>query len=312
MTTLVTGCGLVGVPVVELLGERGDEVVVLDLDATAARSRVDAEVVAGDVRDLDDLARAVSSHRPERIVHTAALLTPAGRSHPHETIAVNLMGTANVLEAARAGGVRRVVLCSSVVVYDASLSADRAVAEDHPCAARTVYAATKLAAEQLGRAYAAQFGLEFAAVRLAAVYGPAPEPGGGVSRLVLEVARAALRDGRADFPRRWPGRQDLVFSRDAAAGLVAAACAATLVHDAFNVGGGTAVSVDDVARALADHTGADVRVSEPRVGEANPDVVTALLDLRRSREELGYAPRYDLRQGLGELVAWLRAGAAAS
>lgn len=302
MTTLVTGHGLVGSRAVEALRRRGERVVVYDLTPPLTVPGITS--VQGDILRLDALTAAVREHRPDRILHTAGLLTPAGRERPHDTVQVNISGTANVLEAARLCAVARVVICSSVVVYDATVPAER-IGEDHPTGPRTVYAATKLAAELLGREYARLAGMSVLAVRFAAVYGPASRPGGGVSRVINDALTDAIGTGHARVRRRWPGHQELLYAVDAADALVAAGFAARPRHDVFNIGSGEHVAVEDVGAAVAEMTGASVEIVDAGL-EVNPHVVGAPLDLRRARDELGWSPAYDLRRGLAEQTAWLR------
>jgi len=306
MTTLVTGHGLVGARAVALLRARDEDVVVYDLAPPAPRPGI--VPVSGDILDGPALAAAVRRHRPDRILHTAGLLTPAGVARPQDTVQVNVVGTLNVLEAARLHAVPRVVLTSSVVVYDPAVPTAR-VSEDHPVGPRTVYAATKCSAEVLGRAYARSFGFSFLTVRFAAVYGPAARPGGGVSRVIHEALAAAIATGRAGVKRRWPGRQDLLYADDAASALVAAGFAGAPRHDTFNVGSGQPVTVAELAAAIGMAAGgAEVGVVDPGT-DANPDVVDAPLDLARAADELDWRPGYDLGRGLAEHAAWLRARA---
>jgi len=214
-----------------------------------------------------------------------------------------------VLEAARLEGVRRVVLCSSGTVYDdAAPTPGGVMTEDHPTAPGTVYAATKLACEQIGRGYASLFGFEFLSVRFAAVYGPAFTPGGGVTRVIHDALTAALKTGHARVRRRWQGRMELVYSADAAAGLVAAGFAPAPAHTVFNIGSGELTSADDVAALVAEFTGAEAEVVEPQgLAESNPRArLEAAYDLSRARAEIGYQPAYTLQRGIRELTAWLR------
>lgn len=304
VTTLVTGYGMVGARAVELLRTRGEEAVVYDL--TPPPSGAGVTGVSGDVCDQNALAQCVARYRPERILHTAGLLTPAGVARPYDTVRVNILGTAAVLEAARTGGVGRVVLTSSVVVYDASVPSDR-VTEDHPAAGPTVYAATKRSAELLGLSYARSSGLSFLAVRFAALYGPTDRPGGGVSRVIHEALGTAMAKRRASLKRRWPGRQELVYASDAAGALVAAGFATAPRHSVFNVGSGEPVTVTELAAAIGSAAGgAEVEVIDAGA-DANPDVIDAPLDLSRTAAELGWRPSYDLRRGLAEYAGWLQA-----
>ena len=304
MTTLLTGHGLVGARVVAQLRARDEQVVVYDLVPPERGPGI--VPIAGDLLDQAALAAAVRLHRPERILHTAGLLTPAGVTQPHETVRVNVLGTAGVLEAARLEGTPRVVLASSVVVYDPAVPTER-VTEDHPCAPPTVYAATKRSAELICGTYARAFGLSVLVLRFAAVYGPADRPGGGVSRLIHDTLRAAIADGRASLKRRWPGRQELLYAEDAAGALIAAGDATAPRHDTFNIGSGQPVTVAELAGAIGVAAGgAEVLLAEPHA-DANPHVIDAPLDLSRAAEELRWRPRFDLEHGLSEHAAWLRA-----
>jgi nucleoside-diphosphate-sugar epimerase len=267
------------------------------------------KIVRGDLLLLPEFLAAVRQHRPERILHTAGLLTPAGQERPYFTVQVNVVGTTNVLEAARLEGVRRVVLCSSGTVYAGDVPTPGSVmTEEHPAAPATVYAATKLACEQIGNGYASLFGFEFLSVRFAAVYGPAFTPGGGVTRVIHDALTSALTTGQARVRRRWQGRMELVYSADAAAGLVAAGFAPMPAHNVFNIGSGELTSADDVAAIVAEFTGAQVEVVEPQgLAESNPRArLEAAYDQTRARAEIGYQPEYSLQRGIRELAAWLR------
>jgi nucleoside-diphosphate-sugar epimerase len=312
MTTLITGGGLVGARAAEQVLERGDDVVLFDVAPNLALLGTAAEkmtIVRGDLLLMPELVAAVQQYRPERILHTAGLLTPAGQERPYFTVQVNVVGTTNVLEAARLAGVRRVVLCSSGTVYASDVPTPGGqMSEDHPAAPATVYAATKLACEQIGNGYASLFGFEFLSVRFAAVYGPAFTPGGGVSRVIHDALTSAITTGQARVRRRWQGRMELVYSADAAAGLVAAGFAPTPAHNVFNIGSGELTSADEVAAMVAEFTGAQVEVIEPQgLAESNPRArLEAAYDQSRARAEIGYEPAYGLQRGIRDLTAWLR------
>ncbi|MYA13382.1 MAG: NAD-dependent epimerase/dehydratase family protein, partial [Acidimicrobiaceae bacterium] len=122
MTTLITGAGMIGSLAAARIAEERDERPVLYDIAFSERNlseRLDpgsVELVKGDIGDIGDLLRAIESHGVERIIHTASLLTRDLIPRPVAGVRVNVMGTLNVLEAARMAGLARVVFCSSTVV----------------------------------------------------------------------------------------------------------------------------------------------------------------------------------------------------
>jgi nucleoside-diphosphate-sugar epimerase len=227
---LVIGSGLVGSQVARILVERGEKPVLMD---HAAQNRAINEIVdlakvtlvAGDVLRPLSIVDALRSHQITKIVHTAAnpLLTVGAQKEPYSAINLNIMGTVNVLEAARVTGIKRVVVSSSSVLNHylegGEDGGDFGKEEAFP-RPTTFYAATKQAVENLGLNYAKWCGIEFAGLRYGAVFGPwSGTGGGGPSNVVREAMRSALAGREAILP---PGAMEWVYSKDAARGTVMA------------------------------------------------------------------------------------------
>ncbi len=188
MSVLITGAGLVGSYAAAQLSGMGERVVLFDVAPSWENLRrvpglEGVEVVRGDILDFPDLLRVIKEKGVNRIIHTAAFLTAGARERPYAAIRVNILGTANVLEAARNLDIERVVFTSSVTVYYGSYSetdeavADEPQSEDFSFRAisqrpRGVYPTTKLACEHLGLSYRDLYGVDFVAVRFAGVFGP--------------------------------------------------------------------------------------------------------------------------------------------
>ena len=203
MTTLVIGAGLVGAQVARILIEKGEKPVLFDTapqtDALAEHfDPAKAALEVGDILRPLTLAAVLQRHRITRIAHTAAnpMLTLGAQRDPYAAINLNIMGTVNVIEAARAFGIRRVVVSSSNVLNhfvaggDGSNDPMRETAFPRPT---TFYASTKQAIESLGLNYARWHGIEFAALRYGAVFGPwGGAGGGGPSNVMKEAVRRAL------------------------------------------------------------------------------------------------------------------------
>ena len=222
----------------------------------------------GDVLDPLALVEAIRSHGVSRLVHTAVnpVLGVGAQERPYPAIQVNVMGTVNVLEAARMLGLGRVVLSStSSLTYHLAGGEDggdprREEAFPRPL---TIYAASKQACESFGLAYARWFGVDVVLLRFAAVFGPwSGRGGGGPSQALGEMVEAALRGTLAMLPDT---TLEWVYSKDAAAAACLALRAEPLRSRVFNVGMGRLYTPAAVAEAMpATVPGARVEVTAER------------------------------------------------
>ena len=184
MTTLITGgTGLIGAALAAELLARGQRVVLFDAALAEARlaglrRHGDAlAVMRGDVQSLGEVTEAVRAHRPRAIVHLAFVLGGEGNKAPERATRVNILGTVNVLEAARLLGVPRVLLASSIAVYgsdDQYPAGALPLAEDAApwvCRSLPIYGGGKLHGEHLAQTYAEHHGLVTGGLRPSVVYG---------------------------------------------------------------------------------------------------------------------------------------------
>ena len=211
MTTLVIGSGLIGSQVARILVERGEKPVLMDHAAQpqAIGQIVDLSkvtMVVGDVLRPLSIIDVLRTHGITRIAHTAAnpLLTLGAQKDPYAAINLNIMGTVNVLEAARVTGLKRVVVSSSSVLnhyLDGGEDGGNFGKEEAFPRPTTFYSATKQAVESLGLNYAKWCGIEFAGMRYGAVFGPwSGAGGGGPSNVIREAMRNALARQGGDRP----------------------------------------------------------------------------------------------------------------
>lgn len=312
---LVTGgSGLVGANAVRMLLERGEQPVVFDvvvnerlLEAVGVDVKT-LSVVRGDILDLPGLISAIRDHDIGRIIHLAAFLGEEVQRRPYSGVRLNLLGTVNVLEAARLEGVLRVVLSSSGTVYLGSLGegGPMKIDETIPLNPLSIYAATKAGSEFLGRTYAQRFGFEFVVVRFAALYGPSPA-GLKATReqAIQQMVRAAMTGNAAAI--KWPyGPAELLYGKDAAKGAVLACVKENLKHNIFHIGSGEIATGEEIVRALKRHFPKAVitlvkgEKPMPYPEERIPH------DQSRSREQLGYEPDYLLEKALGDYAETLK------
>lgn len=318
MTTLVIGAGLVGAQVARILIEKGERPVLFD---TAPQTEALAEhfdparaaMEVGDILRPLTLAAALRRHEITRIAHTAAnpMLTLGAQRDPYAAINLNIMGTVNVIEAARAFGIKRVVVSSSNVLNhfvaggDGSNDPMRETAFPRPT---TFYASTKQAIESLGLNYARWHGIEFAAMRYGAVFGPwGGAGGGGPSNVMKEAVRRALKGEEAVLPA---GAMEWVYSKDAGMGTVQALEAKDLGFGVFNITMGVLAKPEDMAAALkAAVPGAEVRIETPAAAAVSLPDMKAVSDLSHAKKTLGFTPQYGLVEGVKDLVTWMKSRA---
>jgi UDP-glucose 4-epimerase len=303
MNVLVTGgAGFIGSSVVRLLVEGGHSVAVLDNLSSGYRQNIDetgTRFIEGDVRDADRVVQAAKD--VEVIIHMAASVgNQRSLSDPRADAAVNAFGTLNVLEAARAVGARKVVYSSSAGIFGELRSLP--IAEDHPVEPDSPYGVSKLAGEKYCLAYSRLYALEAICLRYFNVYG-VRQRFDAYGNVIPIFATLLLRGEPLTVFGDGEQTRDFINVADVARANVLAACDRG-VSGAFNVGSGTAVTVNHLVRLLEEAGGrrATVRHGPPRPG----DVRHSLADIRAIGDALGFAPAVTLEPGLVEYVSWLR------
>jgi UDP-glucose 4-epimerase len=308
---LITGgAGLIGSTIADLLtSEPGNELVIID---NLERGRMDnlaramesgrTTFINGDIRDPRTLSSAMEG--VDVVYHQAAIRITQCADDPRLAVEVMATGTFNVLEAAVAAGVRKVVAASSASVY--GLADSFPTSEDHhPYNNRTIYGATKTFNEGLLRAFYDMYGLDYVALRYFNVYGPRMDIH-GVYTEVLVRWMEAIESGEAPVIFG-DGHQtmDFVYSDDIARANILAA--STPVTDVvLNVASGVETSLNELATTLIEVMGSDlapVHVDERKV---NP-VSRRLADTSRARDLIGFDALIPLEEGLRRLVDWWRA-----
>ncbi len=172
---VIGGTGFIGPRLMKRLVARGQEVVCMDLNPSSpslAEAGLRAPVIRGDVTQFEDVMRAVLEVKPERLINLAYGLG-AGEGNPHQVMRLDILGMDNCFEAARLGGVRRVVYASSIAVSgQQSNFGDRPATEDDPTYGTSQYAMHKIFNEFQARKYIKNYGMSITGVRPANVTGP--------------------------------------------------------------------------------------------------------------------------------------------
>jgi UDP-glucose 4-epimerase len=308
---LVTGgAGTIGSHVVDQLVAGGAaEVVVLDNFVRGRRENLARALPHGSVRlvegDIRDAALVHElTHGKDLVFHLAAIRITQCAEEPRLANEVLVDGTFNVLEAAAAATVRKVVLSSSASVY--GLADEFPTTErHHPWHNETFYGAAKAFNEGMLRSFHSMYGLDYVALRYFNVYGPRMDIHGlytevlirWMERIEAGTAPLILGDGRQTM--------DFVHVADIARANILAA-RADVTDEVFNIASGTETSLVELARALSEVMKSDL---PPEHGPARAvnGVTRRLADTTAAERRLGFRAEIGLHEGLQGLVDWWRA-----
>jgi UDP-glucose 4-epimerase len=298
---LVTGAaGFIGSHLVDRLLAAGHEVVGIDDMSTGGHWREDIDFHRLDVTDPALVALA-AERRPEVICHLAAQVSVrASVRGPLHDGRVNALGTVNVLEAACAGGARKVVNTSSCAVY--GVPDELPVPADAELRPASPYAASKVCAEIYTRMYRTLHGLDCTTLTLANVYGPRQSPEGEAG--VVSLFTDALLHGTAtQIYGDGTNTRDYVYVLDVVDAFVRA-CGDRGGGRRFNVGTGVQTTDTELHSLIAEVVGApdEPRYTAPRLGDLRAMAIAS----GPTREELGWEPSTTLREGLTATVEWAR------
>jgi UDP-glucose 4-epimerase len=313
MNYLVTGgAGFIGSHLVEALLARGERVRVLDNFSTGRRANLDGftgalDVVAGDMTDLPTVQAAMRG--VDYVLHQAAVPS-VHRSvvDPFTTDRANVLGTLNVLWAAKEAGVRRVAYAASSSAYGEAVAEKKS--EDLPSKPLSPYAVSKLAGELYCAAFTTVYGLETVALRYFNVFGPRQDPGSEYSAVIPKFIAALLAGRQPAIYGDGEQTRDFTYVANVVDGNLRALTAPGVAGRVINVATGGQVSLNELARTLGEVMGVAVSptYTAPRAG----DIRHSSADIRLAERLLGYTPGVSFRDGLARTVAWLRRSLAAA
>ena len=308
---LITGgAGLVGSHIVDLLTQQAPaEIIVFDNfvrgrmeNLAQAQATMKLTVVQGDVRDVDLLTATMRG--VDLVFHQAAIRITQCAEDPRLAHDVLATGTFNVLEAAVAAGVEKVVAASSASVLGAA-DAFPTTETHHPYNNRTIYGAAKTYNEGLLRSFNEMYGLRYVALRYFNVYGPRMDVYGAytevlirwMERIAAGLPPVIMGDGTQTM--------DFVHVADIARANILAA-SAEISDEVFNVASGSETSLNDLAEILLAVMGSSLRPVHEPARKVNP-VARRLAATDKAERQLGFRAEIGIEAGMRDLVAWWRA-----
>jgi UDP-glucose 4-epimerase len=311
---VIGGAGLIGSHVVdELLRTDVAEILVYDnffrgrrdnLRDALSDPRVTIFPHGGDILHSDILRGAMEGIHG--VVHLAALWLLQCHEYPRAAFDVNVRGTFNVIEAAIAAGVERVVYSSSASVYGDALEIP--MTEEHPYNNFTFYGATKIAGEHMFKSLGDRYGLSWAGLRYMNVYGPRQDYKGAYIAVMMKILDR-LEQGLPPIVYGDGSQQyDFIHVVDVARANVAA-LAADATGKCYNVGRGIGTSIRELTELLLDLTGSDQGIQYEPAGQTF--VTNRIGSTEEAERDLDFRWSIDLRPGLESLIEWRGADQAA-
>ncbi len=304
---LVTGgAGFIGSHLVEALTDLGASVTVIDdLNGGAAENITPFKPRFVKASILDEKALADAAAGCKYVFHLAALgSVPHSVAKPREYHDVNVTGTLNVLEAARAAGVKRVMFAASSAAYGETVQLPKV--ETIPPAPRSPYAANKIAAEAMMAAWSASYGMDTASLRYFNIFGPRQNANSAYAAVIAAFAKAILAGKPPTIFGDGKQSRDFTFVHNAVhANLLAARSETPINGEVINVACGRRIDLNELAPLMAKLLGRPDL--QPVYGpERAGDVKHSLSDMTKAKEVLGYEPIVDFETGLKPTVEWYR------
>src|SRR5574341_4006 len=309
-TILVTGgAGFIGSHMVDALLKRGDRVICLDNFSdfySPARKRQNIKdqaghpnyvLVEGDIRDRELVLDLFKTRRPERVAHLAAMPNPRfSVERAWEYAEVNVQGTINLLDGARAAGVQNFVMASTSSIYGKTdqIPFTEEQSTDQPLAP---YPATKKAGEVMGHAYHNMFGLNFTVLRFFNVYGPRVRPDTMahiVIEAILQGKEITLFNG-GEMHRDWTYIDDIITG-------VVAALDRPLGYEIMNIGRGQPIRLGDFVEILEELVGKKAIIRSSPAPASEPPITYASVE--KMKRLLGYEPHTSILEGLTRTWEW--------
>ncbi|MBL8099492.1 MAG: SDR family NAD(P)-dependent oxidoreductase [Anaerolineales bacterium] len=270
---------------------------MLKLISSDAFSKI--EIIQGDLRDNEAVRNAVKG--VDTVFHLGALIAiPYSYVNPREVVDVNIMGTLNVLMAARDFGTRRVVHTSTSEVYGTAQYVP--IDEKHPLQGQSPYSASKIGADRIAESFYRSFEVPVVTLRPFNTYGPRQSARAVIPTIITQaLTRDEVKLGSLD-----PSR-DFTFVHDTANGFLKVAEAENVLGEEVNLGNDNTIRIGDLANKIFEIIGKTPNVSlDPqRIRPNKSEVMKLWASNQKAKSLIGWEPRISLDEGLALTIEWI-------
>jgi UDP-glucose 4-epimerase len=304
---VVGGAGFIGSHIVdELTHEDLKEIIVYDnfcrgtmtnLEETQNDPRVRIYEIGGDICQTDILNSAVKG--VDYVIHLAALWLLQCYEYPRAAFDVNVRGTFNVLEACVTNKVKKLIYSSSASVYGDALEIP--MTEEHPYHNKTFYGATKIAGEQMCRAFYYRYGLNYVGLRYMNVYGPRQDYRGAYIAVIMKILDRLDKGLPPIVYGDGSQAYDFIYVSECAKANLCALKADT-VDSFYNVGRGIQTTIKELTELILEITGSNLKI------QYKPEGTTFVKNRvgcpKKAEAEIGFKAQVELKDGLERLIEW--------
>ena len=259
------------------------------------------EIVAGDLRDVEAVRESVKDI--DTVFHLGALIAiPYSYVHPREVVETNVMGTLNVLMAAREFGTRRVIHTSTSEVYGTARYVP--IDENHPLQGQSPYSASKIGADRIAESFYRSFNVPVVTIRPFNTYGPRQSARAVIPTIISQaLTRHEVKLGSLE-----PSR-DFTFVADTVEGFLRVASAENVLGEEINLGNDNTIRIGDLAEKIFAMIGKTPRLvsDAQRIRPGKSEVLKLWASNKKAKELIGWEPRVSLDEGLRRTVEWISA-----
>jgi len=307
---LVTGAGgFIGSYLVEKLVNTGAHVKTLVrynsrndwglIELLPPEIKENIEIIAGDLRDPETVREAVSEIAI--VFHLAALIAiPYSYQHPREYVETNIIGTLNVLNAAKDYEIEKIIHTSTSEVYGSAKYVP--IDEEHPLQGQSPYSATKIGADALAESFYRSYNLPVATIRPFNIYGPKQSARAVIPTIISQV----LTQNRLRLGSLHPTR-DYTYVSDTIEGFIKVAESPNSIGEIINIGSNFEVSIGDIANKVLNILNKDIMIEtdEQRVRPEQSEVQRLWCNNNKAKNLIGWEPRVNFDVGLNQTIEWI-------
>ena len=257
------------------------------------------KVITGDLKDADAVRHAAED--VDIIFHLGSLIAiPYSYINPRETIETNILGTLNVLTAAKENYIEKVVHTSTSEVYGTAKYVP--IGENHPLQGQSPYSASKIGADKIAESFYRSFGLPVAIIRPFNTYGERQS----ARAVIPSIITQALTKDKVFLGSSYPTR-DYTYVKDVVEGFIKVAESSKSIGEVINIGSNFEISIGDLVNKIISLVGknAEIITDPARVRPQDSEVERLWCDNTKARELLGWTPTTSLEKGLKETIEWI-------